>query len=389
MLNVRRCNVCGTQPLDLMYESITERSLTSLCQIYPGSTRVYACRICGHSQSDEIANIDTYYDQDYDILVDSEEEDQIYEVREGKPVYRTTHQLEVMLSKVGIPTGAALLDFGCAKSSVVRALVALRPDVDPYLFDVSERYVSFWEKFAKPANCATYLPKAEWNERFDVVTSFFSLEHMARPSETLRRITSLLRPGGVFYCVVPNLLTNIADFVVVDHVNHFTRPSLVYLFGSAGLLVREIDESIHRGAFVVVAERPSQGEPMSNMPTVQEVDAILVELSRIADFWRQARDRLRSFESALDPIATVAIYGAGFYGAFIFSCLIHPSRISCFLDQNPFLQGTEFNGKPVLSPADLPTEVDTLLVGLNPSHAKQIIAAIPALADRDLRYFYL
>ena len=31
-------------------------------------------------QSVEITNIDQYYDSDYDILVESEEEDQVYEV---------------------------------------------------------------------------------------------------------------------------------------------------------------------------------------------------------------------------------------------------------------------------------------------------------------------
>jgi hypothetical protein len=59
------------------------------------------------------------------------------------------------------------------------------------------------------------------------------------------------------------------------------------------------------------------------------------------------------------------------------------------LDQNPFLQGTESHGIPVLAPEQLPGEVKTLLVGLNPAHARNIIADIPALQTRELDHFYL
>lgn len=42
-------------------------------------------------QSVEITNIDQYYDSDYDILVESEEEDQVYEVvRQGDQISNRT-----------------------------------------------------------------------------------------------------------------------------------------------------------------------------------------------------------------------------------------------------------------------------------------------------------
>lgn len=382
------CQVCSSNRLRLLYAMQPGHSLTSLGQIHPGETRVWACDSCAHVQTDEMEEVAEYYDQHYNILVESEEEDQIYEVRDGRPLYRTAHQVAVLQDKLRLPEGARLLDYGCAKSSTMQALQALRPDLQPHFFDVSERYRTFWEKFAKPEQWAIYAPRAEWAGSFDVVTSFFSLEHIVQPLETLRSIHALVKPGGLFYCVVPNVQSNIADFIVIDHVNHFTRCSLTCLLALAGFAVREIDAQAHRGAFVMVAQRQELIDPSASLDT-DAVAATLVELRGIAEFWQAAAQRTQAYTEALAEDAVLAVYGAGFYGAFIASCLAEPARIRCFVDQNPFLQGRRLNGRPIVAPSALPEEVNTLLVGLNPGYARQIIAEIPALAERSLRYFYL
>lgn len=380
------CNICNSPLSDPIYES--ERSLTSLCDVFPETTRVRACAHCGHLQTDEIADAAGFYDDDYLILVNSEEEDQIYEIRNGRTYYRTEHQVETLLDKLNPQPGARLLDYGCAKSSTVRAMLKVRPDIRPSLYDVSDRYVPFWEKFLKPGSWATYELPVEWTGRFDIVTSFFSLEHIVAPGQSMSSIVSMLAKGGRFYGIVPNVLSNTADFLVIDHVNHFTRTSLAHLLIAAGLQVHEIDDQSHRGAFVFTAgKEAASGVDATGGPAPGED---IRKLKCIAEFWRSAADRLQEFESGLDGDAgAVAVYGAGFYGAFIRSCLKSPERICCVLDQNPFLHGTDSHEVPVIPPDQLPAGVKTLLVGLNPVHARNIIADIPSLADRDLDYYYL
>jgi SAM-dependent methyltransferase len=383
------CCVCGSLLGDALYRSPGNRSLTSLCQIHPSATIVHACAHCGHLQSDPIADVDAYYDADYDILVGSEEEDQIYEVIDGKPVYRTAHQVATFLGKMALPAGANLLDYGCAKSSTIRMLASAAPGFTPHLFDVSARYIPFWKSFVHESNWSVHAIKPEWGAHFDIVTSFFSLEHIPRPAESMREIASLLKPGGAFYAIVPNVFTNIADFIVVDHCNHFTATSLARLIADCGLEVSEIDAHAHRGAYVIVARKPfsdAARKIVSDDPAIARANA---ELARVADFWRVASERIRAHESAFAQDARVAVYGAGFYGAFISANLARPERIACFLDQNPFLQGKNMDGRPILPPAALPRDIAELLVGLNPAHAKRIIAEIPVLVARDLHYFYL
>lgn len=383
------CSVCHLPLDEPVYTSGDRQSLTSLCRIHADDTCIFACRNCGHLQTSAIANVDAYYDTEYDILVDSEEEDQIYEIRGGKTTYRTEHQVQVLLEKLQFQRPMDLLDYGCAKSSTIRALCSMAPDVTPHAYDVSARYIPFWEKFVASGNWKINTVKNGWDSRFDVVTSFFSLEHIPTVTDSIREIASLLKPGGVFYCVVPNVLSNTADFIVVDHCNHFTPSSLKHLFGNAGLHLREIDAQAHRGAFVVVAERPVAGGPVEPRTSAAEIERTCDELLAIADFWNNASNKVRAYELGLADNEMVAIYGAGFYGAFISASLARLGRIACYLDQNPFLQGKEFNARPILPPDDLPDGVRTVLVGLNPTHAKAIIADIPALSRRDLDYFYL
>lgn len=384
-----RCSVCDDILANPIYVSGENRSLTSLCRIYDGETRVFSCLRCGHLQTSALVNVNDYYDSEYDILVASEEEDQIYEVRDDKIIYRTEHQVQIFLEKLRAERVVNLLDYGCAKSSTVRTLCSKVEGLVPHAFDVSARYIKFWRKFIDSDNWAINNVKEQWKSYFDVVTSFFALEHIPGVKGVIREIAGLLKPGGIFYCVVPNVLSNSADFIVADHCNHFTVTSLKILLGEAGLELLEIDANAHRGAFVIVARRPLRSTVSRPQLLNAEIQRICNEHSNIADFWKNASTKIRAYEASLTGDAPIAVYGAGFYGAFISSNLDHPDRIVCYLDQNRFLHGKEFNMRPILSPCDLPADVRTLLVGLNPAHSKAIISDIPALSSRLLNYFYL
>lgn len=371
-----------------LYEMRSGLALTSLGEAYPGNTKVWVCPYCSHLQTDEIEQVAQYYADDYNILSNSADEDQIYEIREGQPVYRTAHQLAVLSTQLELKSGMRVLDYGCAKSSTMQSLLKVRPDLQVHLFDVSNNYKTFWRNFLAEDRWATFSPKPEWRQSFDVVTSFFALEHIVHPLETMQKIHALLRPGGRFYGVVPNVVTNAADFIVVDHVNHFTEGSWACLLQRAGFAVERIDAAAHRGAFVVVAKRSEESLP-EHLPNKAQVANQLADFSQMAKFWQGAATRIKEFIAALPKEARYAVYGAGFYGAFITACLGDAQRICCFVDQNPHLQGKTLFGRRIVAPAELEPGVDTLLVGLNPAHARRTISEIAAFQTRTLRYLYL
>lgn len=379
------CNICSATLKETVYES--EVSLTSLCAIFPQPTRVRLCARCSHLQTDEIDEVDAFYDTDYSILTDSEEEDQIYEIRGGRTIYRTEHQVEVLLNKLDLGPRARIADYGCAKSSMMRLLLERNPGIDPHLYDVSDRYVPFWKKFLDPSRWATYDVPEAWYGTFDLVTSIFALEHITQPTDVVRQIARLLKPGGQLYGIVPNVLTNCADLIVIDHVNHFTRSSLACLLTSAGLEIRQIDAEAHRGAFVFIARRTVDDATTPWLADAEEIAVVSSDLRELGRFWSRAAQRLHDAEQRIT--GDLAIYGAGFYGAFVKSCLAEPKRIRCLIDQNPFLQGRELDGAPIVAPDELPADIRNVFVGLNPAHAHKIIASVDALAARDLAFFYI
>jgi SAM-dependent methyltransferase len=379
------CAVCLKSLDQPVFRQEGEYCVTSLAKPMFGKIEVYWCDECGHLQTLPVEDIDQYYDGNYNILVESEDEDQLYGIVNGKKVFRAEHQLNTLLGKVDLPDGARVLDYGCGKAPVLKLLCAARPGIVPYLFDVSDAYLPFWTKFAKAENWSLYKPSADWSDKMDVVVSFFALEHTKEPRQFVADVARMLRPGGLFYFVIPNPFgANASDMVVSDHVNHFSQASLRRLLNGAGLAVQSIDEQAHDLAYVVLAKRTCETLMESNKAALMAVGE---EVGRLVELWSHAPQRIRAFERQHQGPS--AIYGAGFCGCYIGLSLEDPSQLVCFIDQNPYKQGTQLLGKPIVSLEAFGTTSDVIYVGLNPARARSAMQQIEAWKNRENHYFFL
>jgi SAM-dependent methyltransferase len=382
----QQCNICGAPLGQPVYRSANNASMTTMNKIIPGRTEVFFCGACGHLQTTELPDLDAYYATEYEINFASEDDDQLYKVIDGRPVYRAEHQANVLLQKLHFGAGHRVLDYGCAKAATLRKVATAHTDIVPYAFDVTDKYVPAWERFIAAGHWATHRVPAVWDANIDIVLSFYALEHVRDPRDFLRTVRRLLKPRGTFYFVVPDTYANVADFVVADHINHFSEPSLRTMLELAGFEAIEVDAKSHAAAFVVTARKLAEPATASK-PAV--VDTLREQVAGMAAFWRDAAARVRAFETALAPAGRCAIYGAGFYGNFIASALKAPGRIECFIDQNSHLQGREILGKPIVAPATLDPAIDTVYVGLNPGDARAIVSDISAWRQSHLNYFFL
>lgn len=378
------CNVCAQSPGQPVYVSNGDQSITSMSQIIAGKTEVFFCNECGHLQTTPLPNLNTYYEDQYRILLNSEEEDQLYRIDGERKVFRVQHQIDTLLRKIDLPNGARVLDYGCAKGAAARRLAKLRPDVSLHLFDVSRMYMPFWERFASPDQWATHQTPAAWAGSFDVIMSFFVMEHIVDPVTSLTAQAALLKPGGVIYFIVPNVYANSADLVVADHVNHFSRCSLDTLINRSGLRLDEIDDDAHDSAWVVTATKaaPNACSPCDTRPLHKQVE-------QMGRFWRELTDRIHDYEAAHNGDTQAAIYGSGFYGTFIACTLTKPERIRCFLDRNPYRHGRRLLDRPIIDPDEMDRSISAVYVGLNPSGAKQAIESVAGWQNRTHDYFYL
>ena len=370
-----------------VYQSNNHKSITSLSEIYHGDTIIYLNSEIGHLQTKKIENVEDYYDKHYEIFNQSEEDDVLYEIVDGKEIFRQQHQVNTLLSKVEFRDGMKVLDYGCAKGTVMKRLIAQKPNIYPYLFDVSQMYTQLWDKFLSSDRYASYQLKDKWENSFDLVTSFFAFEHTPDPVVELNRIKKILKEDGLFYCIVPNIFENIGDFIVADHMHHYSELSLRYMFAQAGFETISVDTTSHFAAFIIIGRKISDRAIDYEIPQLTLV-ATNQKYLEIADYWQSIRLKIQEFERANNnPLS--AIYGAGIYGNFIATCLHNLDNIQYFVDRNPLLKNTEMMQKPILHPDELPLGIATLYIGLNPKIARKAIADIDTWNGRDCQYLFL
>jgi len=96
---------------------------------------------------------------------------------------------------------------------------------------------------------------------FDVITCFHVLEHLYQPREIFARVSEWLKPGGLFYLMVPNIdsagchifKSHWYALELPRHLSHFSPQSLRTLAQSVGL--EEVSLTTDREVFVEASSR--------------------------------------------------------------------------------------------------------------------------------------
>ncbi len=151
-----------------------------------------------------------------------------------------------------------LLDIGCGVGRFCRAAYSHGWNVKG--IDVSGVAIKKGNEKARfPMVEMTAQEVRNSGERFDVVTSFEVLEHLISPIELVRVAGDLLKPGGKFFCTVPNIASltvrssDRRDWLPPVHVLYFTEIALRELLKQAGF------KDIRSGAIFVNTPPASWG----------------------------------------------------------------------------------------------------------------------------------
>ncbi len=139
-----------------------------------------------------------------------------------------------------LPAGSKVLDIGCGRGVMLRALLDLGHEA--HGVEIAPEAASGADPRAQ-IRIAPELSKAGYAENtFDAVIMWHVLEHVPHPEQTLAEIRRILKPGGRLILAVPNFgslqsrrTTN--DWFHLDlprHLYHFTPETLQRLLACSG-----------------------------------------------------------------------------------------------------------------------------------------------------------
>jgi len=149
----------------------------------------------------------------------------------------------------------SLLDLGCSSGSFLESLP--RDSWNLYGIEMAAECAKTAEaRSGAQVFVGNILDAPFPPESFDVITCFDVLEHLYEPRRVMARVSEWLKPGGIFYVLVPNADSAEARIFrsywhgleLPRHLFHYSPASLKFLAESAGL--REISLETRRNPAV-------------------------------------------------------------------------------------------------------------------------------------------
>jgi len=162
---------------------------------------------------------------------------------------------ELRLFRNFCPHGS-VLDVGCSSGAFLYQLNRRHPGAYKILgTDVSSAPLNHAEKMGVPVARGNFLT-ASFEERFDAITFWATMEHLFEPQPFLKQAASLLKPGGLCFILVPNmrslavrLLGAKYRYIFSEHINYFT-PQTLKIFAGRDFTVLKL-KSTHFNPVVI------------------------------------------------------------------------------------------------------------------------------------------
>ena len=185
-----KCLHCSSASAEQVYSS---------CQdYYLGKTyrpSYFRCTQCGLTQQSPLpADVSGFYDA--------------YPIHQAKsPVHAIMRKLimsAVYFHDTDLPPGASVVDYGCGDGWFLESLKQRGFKTVGFELD-SGQASRLSERLGIPVYSRQDELLKDWAGKADVVTMHFVLEHVTNLHQTFETVRQLLRPGGRFYFVVPNV----------------------------------------------------------------------------------------------------------------------------------------------------------------------------------------
>ena len=242
------CVLCGQTDAEVIYEAMAPQRFGASDPVF-GLVRCRGCGLTFLSPRPDPAEMGAYYPNSYYLSLSPGTASlkkksylrRIYNYYSPSYYYRIRSQLAIVRRQCGERVGK-VLDIGVGDGCFLEHMRELGWQVEGTDFSPeAARRTS--ERLGGNTIHVGQIEHLDLNDHgYDLVTLWDVLEHLYQPLDTLRRVHSLLKPGGVLLVNVPNLASLESRLLGRDwghldiprHLFHFTPSSLRKIFETAG-----------------------------------------------------------------------------------------------------------------------------------------------------------
>jgi ubiquinone/menaquinone biosynthesis C-methylase UbiE len=373
------CELCQRDALKLAYQP--ERSTRGIS--------VYLCESCGLVQSLPRKDRDTRAPAAVSAGADWGN------VRYGKG-FRTKIALNALARHADLNSGITLLDVGSNRGSFAKAFLDAAPNAHLVAIEPDERVAASCGNIARTELIEARIEDAALEtERFDIVHSCHTIEHLAHPMRVLNDHWRVLKDGGLLILDAPNIALLGADDIVEEwfidkHLYHFSARTLGRMIEAAGFeIIQAPDESDRSNLLFVARKRNAVAREISS--DTSEVEYAEDLIARYVASRARNLIALTTVASELVRLAPrgVALWGAGrLFDSLVVHGRFDPRRLTLLIDTHLKSLVGERHGCALSDPEALSESDAAVVVVMSRDFADEIATRAKALSPHAEIIFY-
>ncbi|HEY2032368.1 MAG TPA: class I SAM-dependent methyltransferase [Rhizomicrobium sp.] len=373
------CELCHNETLTQVYEP--ERSTRGL--------KIYLCNHCGLVQS--FPRIDRAPRRVAAVSGGADWGN----VRYGK-AFRTDAAMKALARHADFNSEISLLDVGSNRGSFVKAFLDAVPNAQILALEPDERVVDSCRDLERTdIVCARIENAALESERFDIVHSCHTIEHLAHPQDVLADHWRTLKTGGLLVLDAPNIAILdegdiIEEWFIDKHLYHFSARTLIRMVRAAGFDIVEAPDAKDRANVLIVARKSDKAIRARDDDPLE-----VAEAERLIAAYGATRARnLASLTALAAEIVRmapkrVAMWGAGrLFDSLVTHGGFEPAMLSSLIDKHLKQYVGERHGRALVEPQSLAETQPGVVIVMSRGFAQEIADEAKSLAPNAEIIFY-
>jgi len=373
------CELCHRDALAQVYEP--EHS--------PRGLKIYLCNHCGLVQS--LPRIDRAPRKSAAVSGGADWGN----VRYGK-TFRTAAAMDALKRHANFNGEISLFDVGSNRGSFVRAFLDAAPNAEVLAMEPDERVAQSCAGLERAELIVSRVEDAPLeSDRFDIIHSCHTIEHLAHPQAVLADHWRTLKPGGLLVLDAPNIAHLDEDDIIEEwfidkHLYHFSARTLIRMVRAAGFDIVEAPDASDRANLLIVAAKSTNPVKAFGDDPLEVAEAERL----IANYGATRARNLAALTALAADIATmaprrVAMWGAGrLFDTLVTHGGFEPAMLSSLIDKHLKQHVGVRHGRALEEPEALTQSDPGVVIVMSRGFAKEIADEAKALAPKAEIIFY-